>query len=116
MGVPNTQYRVMKSAVDEARNGKGPVLVEAKTYRMHGFSTSDGGGYQREADLAYWRKKDPIDIGEVYLKRHKLANATEIKKMKNAARAEVDEAVAYALSAAEPDAIPLPEALFKETA
>jgi pyruvate dehydrogenase E1 component alpha subunit len=108
-------YGVMKSAVEEARNGKGPVLIEAKTYRMHGFSTSDGGGYQKESDLAHWRGKDPIDIGEDYLKRHKFATAAEIKKMKKLARTEVDEAVAYALNAAEPDAPPLPEALFKET-
>jgi len=107
-------YSMMKSAVEKARNGEGPSLIEAKTYRMHGFSTTDYGGYQKESDLQYWRKKDPIDIGETFLKTQKIADATEIRKMKKTAHAEVKDAVAYALGAADPVSIRLPEALYKE--
>ena len=107
-------YTVMKSAVEKARNGKGPSLIEAKTYRMQGFSTTDSGGYQSESELKKWRGKDPIDLGAAFLKAKKIADAAEIKRLKETAHAEVDDAVAYALGAADPLSIPLPEALFKE--
>jgi acetoin:2,6-dichlorophenolindophenol oxidoreductase subunit alpha len=107
-------YTAMTSAVKKARKGQGPSLIEAKTYRMHGFSTTDSGGYQRESELEKWRGKDPIDIGAAFLKAGKIADAAKIKKLKKQAHAEVDDAVTYALGAADPVSIPLPEALFKE--
>lgn len=54
-------YQTVSSAVERARRGEGPSLIEAKTYRMTGFSTSDMGGYQPEDVMAAWKQKDPID-------------------------------------------------------
>jgi pyruvate dehydrogenase E1 component alpha subunit len=53
-------YCAVASAADRARRGEGPTLIEAKTYRLEGFSTSDMGGYQSPADIAAWRERDPI--------------------------------------------------------
>jgi TPP-dependent pyruvate/acetoin dehydrogenase alpha subunit len=53
-------YRATKAAVERAREGGGPALIEAKTYRITGFSTTDVGGYQPEEEIELWRGRDPL--------------------------------------------------------
>lgn len=89
-------YRTAAEAVERARRGEGPTLVEAKTYRMVGFSTSDVGGYQKEEDLAAWRARDPIAIARRALAD--LVPAARIEEAAAAGRAEVDAALERALS------------------
>lgn len=47
-------------AVARARRGDGPTLIEAKTYRLLGFSTSDVGGYQPASEVEAWKPRDPL--------------------------------------------------------
>lgn len=53
-------FRAVTEAAERARRGEGPTLIEAKTYRMQGFSTSDMGGYQSDEEMAPWHERDPI--------------------------------------------------------
>jgi len=53
-------YRVAGEAFARARAGKGPSLIEAKTYRHHGHSRADPGKYRPPEEVAEWMKKDPI--------------------------------------------------------
>ncbi|GAA2299461.1 pyruvate dehydrogenase (acetyl-transferring) E1 component subunit alpha [Glycomyces scopariae] len=54
-------YAVTRAALDRARRGEGPSLVEAYTYRMQPHTTSDDATrYRDEAELDFWRAKDPI--------------------------------------------------------
>lgn len=62
-------YQAAAQAVARARAGDGPSLIEAKTYRVEGFSTSDMGGYQDPAQIAYWRERDPIRVSFEQLKQ-----------------------------------------------
>lgn len=55
-------YRAVSAAADRARAGDGPSLIEAKTYRLEGFSTSDMGGYQSAEEVAAWKQRDPIRV------------------------------------------------------
>ena len=55
-------YRCVAAAAERARRGEGPTLIEAKTYRVQGFSTSDVGSYQPEEEIAPWRSRDPIKL------------------------------------------------------
>ncbi|SCW66998.1 thiamine pyrophosphate-dependent dehydrogenase E1 component subunit alpha [Ancylobacter rudongensis] len=90
-------YRAVATAVERARRGEGPTLIEAKTYRMQGFSTSDMGGYQSDADLAEWNRRDPIQVS-----RRGLADAVSAERLDQieaGAVAEVDAAVEEALAA-----------------
>lgn len=89
-------YRTVGEAVDRARRGEGPSLVEAKTYRMVGFSTSDTGGYQHDEDVAAWRLRDPIILSRKALAA--LVDAARLEDIENKARAEVDAAIEQALS------------------
>lgn len=61
-------YTVTKEAVDRARRGEGPTLIEAYTYRLGAHTTSDDPTkYRDEADVEKWRPKDPILRFKTYL-------------------------------------------------
>lgn len=68
-------YAVMKAALQRARDGQGPTLVEAYTYRMGAHTTTDDPTrYRLSDDVERWKLKDPIARVEVYLKRNGLAD------------------------------------------
>ncbi len=66
-------YRVCKEAVDRARKGGGPTLVETVTYRMGSHSSSDDAArYRDEEEYERWKERDPIDRFQKYLAKKKL--------------------------------------------
>ena len=68
-------YAVTKAALQRAREGQGPTLVEAYTYRMGAHTTSDDPTrYRLSDDLEQWKLKDPIERVEAYLARNGLAD------------------------------------------
>ncbi len=69
-------YAVTRAALDRARQGQGPTLVEAYTYRMGAHTTTDDPTrYRLSADVERWKLKDPIERVRVYLTRQGLATA-----------------------------------------
>ena len=89
-------YRAVGDMVDRARRGDGPGMVECKTYRVEGFSTSDMGGYQHPEDIAAWKARDPLKLSrDALLAQFGEARLAEVEA---AAKAEVDRAFADALS------------------
>ncbi|GLK73027.1 thiamine pyrophosphate-dependent dehydrogenase E1 component subunit alpha [Ancylobacter dichloromethanicus] len=90
-------YRAAARAVERARRGEGPSLIEAKTYRMQGFSTSDMGGYQSAADLAEWSRRDPLAVSRRALLD--AVGAERLDAVEAGAAGEVDAAVEEALAA-----------------
>ena len=52
--------QVVGAAVRMARDGQGPSLVEAQTYRLKGHSAADSAGYRPAEEVAQWRKRDPL--------------------------------------------------------
>jgi TPP-dependent pyruvate/acetoin dehydrogenase alpha subunit len=89
-------YETCRKAVDRARRGGGPTLIESVTMRMHGHSASDDASYVPEGMIEEWRKKDPIDRFEKILLADHLLNDETKKKIEERIRAEVDDAVAFA--------------------
>ena len=68
-------YAVTKAALQRARDGQGPTLVEAYTYRMGAHTTTDDPTrYRLSEDVEHWKLKDPIARVEVYLRRNGLAD------------------------------------------
>ena len=64
-------YAVTKAALQRAREGSGPMLIEAYTYRMGAHTTSDDPTRYRVAEeLEHWRSRDPIDRVRAYLTRN----------------------------------------------
>lgn len=88
-------YEAVAEAAARARAGEGPTLIEAKTYRVEGFSTSDMGGYQNPEDIATWRERDPIRISRERLSQE--VDAARLQTIESEAVGEMDRAVAQAL-------------------
>jgi TPP-dependent pyruvate/acetoin dehydrogenase alpha subunit len=55
-------YSVASDAIKRARDGQGPSLIEAKTYRHGGHSRADPGKYRPDEEVAAWMARDPIDL------------------------------------------------------
>jgi pyruvate dehydrogenase E1 component alpha subunit len=89
-------YRTVADAVDRARRGDGPTLIEARTYRVEGFSTSDMGGYQDPDEIARWRKRDPIRLSAADLA--KAIGKDAVAKLEREAAEEVERAFEQALA------------------
>ena len=68
-------YAVTQAALQRARDGQGPTLVEAYTYRMGAHTTTDDPTrYRLSDDVEHWKLKDPIKRLEVYLRRNGLVD------------------------------------------
>jgi acetoin:2,6-dichlorophenolindophenol oxidoreductase subunit alpha len=106
-------YRAVSDMVDRARRGEGPGFIEAKTYRVEGFSTSDMGGYQNPEDIAVWKARDPILLSYRALEGE--IGRSRLDEIDRVATAEVDAAFAMALSDPYPEfAIPAAFAAYAE--
>jgi pyruvate dehydrogenase E1 component alpha subunit len=82
--------KAMSLAVEAARRGDGPTLIEAKTYRYAGHSRSDQALYRPPGELAEWQKRDPIEI----LGDQLIAEGTATPDTLSALRQQVEDAVA----------------------
>jgi pyruvate dehydrogenase E1 component alpha subunit len=96
-------YQAALEAVERARQGNGPTLLECKTYRYSGHSRGDPGGYRSPEEVQLWRERDPIPHMRTLLtKKLGLAEA-EMKSIEHACQAEVEEAVEFARKSPEPE-------------
>lgn len=81
-------FCVAEAALQRARDGRGPTLIEAYTYRMGAHTTTDDPTrYRLNADVESWKLKDPIARLESYLKRHVLTDDSYFRAL----AAEADE-------------------------
>ncbi|MCW2670013.1 MAG: pyruvate dehydrogenase (acetyl-transferring) component, alpha subunit [Frankiales bacterium] len=75
-------YAVTRAALDAARTGQGPTLIEAFTYRMGAHTTSDDPTrYRLSSDLEAWKLKDPIERMRSFLFKQQLADPTFIESV-----------------------------------
>jgi pyruvate dehydrogenase E1 component alpha subunit len=106
--VDGMDVRAVKAAADEAidaaRNGKGPYLLEMQTYRYRGHSMSDPAKYRSREEVQRMREEhDPIEQVRARLLAAG-AGEDELKKIDAAARKIVSEAADFAVADKEPDA------------
>jgi 2-oxoisovalerate dehydrogenase E1 component alpha subunit len=96
-------YAAARAALDRARAGGGPTLLECKTYRLRPHSNADDDRkYRGEAEVAEWRARDPIARLERYALERDLATAEQIADMRGALAEEVEQAIAEAEQAPGP--------------
>jgi pyruvate dehydrogenase E1 component alpha subunit/2-oxoisovalerate dehydrogenase E1 component alpha subunit len=84
-------YTTAKEAVDRARNGEGPILMEVKTFRRLGHAQHDPAEYVPKEMRAYWEARDPILLYEKFLSGEKLLDEKSKK--------EIEEKIEKLLSA-----------------
>jgi pyruvate dehydrogenase E1 component alpha subunit len=91
-------YAVIKEAVERARAGHGPTLIEAKTYRYRGHSRTDPATYRPAGELEQWQARDPIIILAERIKSHGQLTESQFKQMQQSAQDAVQEATTWALA------------------
>ncbi len=94
-------YEVAQRVLSRARDGAGPSLVEAKTYRHGGHSRADPGKYRPDEEVAEWMARDPIVLYRTRLEEFGI-QPDELDRIETAATAEVDEATEVSKSAPAP--------------
>jgi TPP-dependent pyruvate/acetoin dehydrogenase alpha subunit len=109
-----TTYEATAKAVAHARSGKGPYLVEYKTFRMSLHFSGDPGGYVKPEDLETWKKRDPIDLCRKKVLDRGILTAEGEKKLVAEVRAEVEKAVEEGAAAPDPTAKDLFEDVYAE--
>jgi len=94
-------HDVVKKAVDRARGGAGPSLVECKTYRFLGHSRGDPsyGPYRTKEEWESWKKRDPL----ILLRKRGNLTPEEVGKIEQEVSAELSEAVLFAEQSPNPE-------------
>jgi pyruvate dehydrogenase E1 component alpha subunit len=98
---PAAVYAAMTQAVQHARQGSGPTLLECKTVRWERHSAISSGKYQNEEEATKWKRVDPIPRLEKEL-RDLGVTATELEARRGRAQALNDAALAFALESKAP--------------
>lgn len=99
---PLAVYEAVKQAVKNAREGKGPSLVECMTWRMRGHYEGDPAAYRPKEVTEEWGKKDPIDNFRVFLLKNDI-DEKEIIAVEEGIEKEIEAAVQFALDSPLPD-------------
>lgn len=90
-------------AVKRVREGKGPVFLEAMTYRFRGHSMSDPSAYRASLEVDQWRTRDPIDSFKAMSLGEDLITAEELLAIDREVDDAVQESVRFAEDSPEPD-------------
>lgn len=92
-----------KEVVDKVRNGGGPALIEATTFRFQGHSMADPAKYRESSEVDEWKKKDPVESFPNYILSKNIASQAEIDEVKKIVIDEMASAVKFATESNEPD-------------
>ncbi len=95
-------YDTVSEAVNKARRGSGPSLIECKTYRHKGHSRLEPANYRPKEEVKDWLKKDPITYLEIKLLERGVLSAQKIGHMKKEINKIVEEAVTFAKDSEDP--------------
>jgi TPP-dependent pyruvate/acetoin dehydrogenase alpha subunit len=105
-------YQTTLEAVDRARRGEGPTLIECETMRMRGHAIHDNMAYVPQELLVQWAARDPILRLEIDLRERGLVDEAGLAAIQARIEAEIDEAQAYAESSPYPDPSTLTDGVY----
>ncbi len=95
-------YAAVKAAVEHARAGKGPSLIDCLSYRWRGHSKSDRNLYRTQKEIEEWKHKCPIQRFKGILAENAVMSSEEIEALDQAAKAAIDRAAEEAQTLPEP--------------
>lgn len=108
-------YEAAKKAVDRARKGKGPTLMNCRTYRILGHYVGDSGEqYRSKEEVEEAKKRDPINILRKNLIEMDVLTEEKAKKIEAEIDKQMDDAVAYAQQSPSPTADDLMTDVYSE--
>ncbi|MGI6294928.1 MAG: alpha-ketoacid dehydrogenase subunit alpha/beta [Armatimonadota bacterium] len=95
--------KTVRVAIDRARKGEGPTLVECKTYRWYGHSSSDQRVYRTREEEAEWKERDPIIVLGNRLLKEGIATQEELDEAAAKANKTIEDATKFGLDSPYPD-------------
>jgi pyruvate/2-oxoglutarate/acetoin dehydrogenase E1 component len=111
---PLAVYEAVKRAVEHARSGKGPVLINAVTYRYYGHSKSDKQRYRTKEEVEAWKAKDPIPAFRDRLIAAGVLTTAEADALEAQAQKTIEDAIAWGDAGPEPSVEHLTDDVYAE--
>lgn len=110
-------YHATEQAVERARNGGGPTLIECKTYRYYDHVGMRGMGknYRTEDEVEEWKKRDPIEAIERQMIAAGLCSQAQIDAVYESVNKDIEDAIQFAFDAPFPDPSELLEDVYCES-
>jgi 2-oxoisovalerate dehydrogenase E1 component len=94
----------VSKAVERARSGGGPAIVECKTYRWYGHSHSDPRAYRTREEEAEWKLRDPITVMKTNMEAVRMLTEEEFETLETFVESKMDNAMAFSEASPEPAA------------
>lgn len=107
-------YEATQRALEHARGGNGPYMIECKTFRVSGHSAHDSADYVPDEIKEEWSKRDPILGLQKQMVEKDWASETDFKEIRAGILAEIDEAVEWALEQPYPDPATLEDNVYEK--
>ena len=107
-------YNAVAEAVDRARSGGGPTLIENVTYRWRGHSKSDANVYRTKEEIEDWKKKDPIARLAEHMQTEGLLSITQHEEIKSRAYKTIHDCAVFAEGCADPALETIEEGVYAE--
>ncbi len=105
------------NAVERARAGEGPTLIESKTYRHRGHSKSDRNRYRTKEEIEDWMSnRDPITLFENELQEFDIIDRNGVEAIREAVRQEIAEGIQFAKDSPSPDILDVENFVYTEPA
>jgi pyruvate dehydrogenase E1 component alpha subunit len=111
---PDEMYGAAKVAIERARAGEGPTLIEALTFRFNGHLIGDAAPYIPKAELEAAKAVDPVPVLRARLISEGIITEAALAAIETAIDAEIDAAVASSTAAPFPEIIELKRDVFAE--
>jgi TPP-dependent pyruvate/acetoin dehydrogenase alpha subunit len=109
---PLAVYEAAKSAVERARGGGGPTLIEAHTFRFFGHVFGDADSYMGKGEKEAAMARDPVPAFRAWLIANGHAKEEELRGIEEGIERKIDEAVKFALESPNPDVVELRRDVF----
>jgi acetoin:2,6-dichlorophenolindophenol oxidoreductase subunit alpha len=96
-------YQKAGDAIDQCRAGKGPILLEARTYRFFGHFVGDPQNYRTKEEVEEWKKRDPIQMFRTRVVAEKTLAAAELDAVDAQITQDMEAALVFARQSPEPE-------------
>lgn len=111
---PLQVYAAAREAIDRARAGKGPTLIEAVTFRFEGHNVGDDDSYMDPGEKAAWMAKDPVPRYRAWLLAQSHASEAQLAGMEAQIDEEIGEAFKFAMASPFPDVSELRRDVYRD--
>jgi pyruvate dehydrogenase E1 component alpha subunit len=106
-------YNAAMHAREYVRDGKGPIIIEAKTYRYRGHSMSDPAKYRTKEEVEQYKSLDPLEFVRKIIEKNAYASEEEIKEIEKIIKTQIQEISDFGTSDILPDESELYTDIFK---